>query len=253
MIVLISPAKTMQGVPRSAQSECGEPRFAEHARCIVEQMMGYSVDELAEVFRISASLANELKRRFAHFLYEMGGELAAVEAYSGVVYRHFVEKDGFSDEQRAYLQCTVRISSLLYGLLRPFDKIRPYRMEGFVRLEGTDERVDRFWRDVQTQTLIDDVQNAGGVLVYLASKEEQNAFYWAKVKRTVQVIDIKFLEYKGNKLRQVVVYTKMARGEMVRYMMENSIENPDDLKQFAWNGYKYDPYLSSHNEWIWVK
>ena len=88
--------------------------------------------------------------------------------------------------------------------------------------------------------------------MYLASKEEQNAFNWREVKGAVRVIDFQFMQDKGDKLRQVIVYTKMARGEMVRYMMENNITNPEELKAFEWGGYRYNDALSTTDVWIWV-
>ncbi len=212
-------------------------RFETNAGSIVELMNMYSVDELAAIFKVSVKIARSLRFLFNHFYDDSIRAMAAVEAYDGVVYKHFKNAIGTRDID--YVQGLVRISSLLYGLLRPFDAIRPYRMEGFVRLSGSDERVDRYWRDVQTQTLIDDVQKAGGVLLYLASKEEQNAFWWKEVKNAVRVVDVEFLQYKGDKLRQVVVYTKMARGEMLRYMIENRVEDVGELKKFEWGGFRF--------------
>lgn len=247
---MISPAKTMRGDVATQQSELTEPRFLGSTRNIVEQMVGYTATELAQIFRVSGAIARELRVRFQELAW--GGEetLAAINSYDGVVYKHF--KGTFTAKNREYLQRHLRISSLLYGLLRPYDGIRPYRMEGFVRLRDSDERVDRYWRDIQTQTLIDDVNSEGGVLLYLASKEEQSAFNWREVSRAVKVIDIKFLQHKDNKLRQVVIYTKMARGEMLRYAMQHDITNPEELKTFEWEGYRYNETLSSDSVWTWV-
>ncbi len=249
MLALISPAKTMRAEAKlSIESNfCTEPRFTEQTNHIVSLMMRYSASELAEIFKVSSPIARELQCRFEDFYDEASTLVPAVDSYNGVVYKHFKE-----NIRKEYLQNRVRISSLLYGLLRPFDMIRPYRMEGFIRLAGSDERVDKFWRDVQTQTLIDDVNEAGGTLLYLASKEEQNAFHWREVLRRVRVIDIKFLQLKCDKLRQVVIYTKMARGEMIRYMMEQNITDLDSLKQFEWSGYRYSEPHSKDNEWVWL-
>ncbi|MFR9523863.1 MAG: YaaA family protein [Rikenellaceae bacterium] len=249
MIALISPAKTMQG---RAQLNVGsaifsEPRFGAQTEYIISLMVRYSALELAEIFKVSTTIARALQGRFEGFYDDEVELLPAVDSYDGVVYKHF--KGSINTE---YLQTRVRISSLMYGLLRPFDLIQPYRMEGFVRLAGSDERVDKFWRDIQTQTLIDDVNAAGGTLLYLASKEEQKAFNWPEVCANVRVIDFKFLQHKGGKLRQVVIYTKMARGEMIRYMMEHNITDPEMLKEFEWSGYRYDEVLSVANEWVWV-
>lgn len=251
MIILISPAKTMN---RREQGErdfySSQPRFLEHSNHIVSLMVQYSAAELSEIFKISAPIAQQLRSRFVAMLETSEDTLPSIESYDGVVYKHF--KREFSKAQCQYLQQHLRISSLLYGLLRPFDQIKPYRMEGFVRLAGSDKRVDHFWRDHQTQTLIDDVKQQGGVLLYLASKEEQNSFHWKQVKKSVRVIEVLFLQSKGDKLRQVVIYTKMARGEMLSYMIDNSIEELEELKAFEWGGYQYNPELSTDDKWVWV-
>lgn len=252
MIALISPAKTMKSNAITPIADYSEPRFAENAQHIVSLMLRYSAFELAEIFKVSAPIAQELMYRFSNFIDSETDRIAAIDSYDGVVYKHFKEQKAFSREELEYLQTHIRISSLLYGLLRPLDLIKPYRMEGFVRLAGSDERVDRYWRDIQTQTLIEDVKQAGGALLYLASKEEQNAFHWREVKKSVNVIEIQFLVNKGDKLRQVVVYTKMARGEMLRYMIDNKIENSEDIKTFSWNGYHYNESLSTENVWVWL-
>lgn len=248
MLALISPAKTMQSRSTSdALTINTEPRFMEHTNHIVSIMSQYSALELAEIFRVSTPIAKELRSRFQVLYLDADPKITAIDSYDGIVYKHF--KETLDAE---YLQNRVRISSLLYGLLRPFDMIRPYRMEGFVRIAGSDERVDNFWRDIQTQTLIDDVNEMGGTLLYLASKEEQKAFNWREVLNSVKVIDFRFLQQRGDKLKQVVIYTKMARGEMIRYMVEHKITTPDSLKEFEWCGYIYNDALSTDNIWVWV-
>ncbi len=254
MIALISPAKTMRSGSeiKIEKGESTQPRFMEQTNYLVSQMLQYSSKELEEMFKVSTPIARELRQRFAHFVEDTDQSVVAVASYDGVVYKHFKPQKEFSKAQKQYLQTNLRISSLLYGLLRPFDTIKPYRMEGFIRIEENGERVDKFWRKHQTQTLIDDVNNAGGTLLYLASKEEQNAFDWKEVKKQVRVIDFQFLQYKGDKLRQVVIYTKMARGNMIKYMLDNSINNPEDLKNFEWGGYVYNDTLSTQDVWVWV-
>lgn len=252
MLALISPAKTMTYVDYSEKINGTTPRFISETRHIVSLMQGYSSGELAEIFKISDALAQELSAYFTQFKDINTNTLPAIYAYDGVVYKHFKSKKDFKKNQLDYLQKTVRISSVLWGLLKPLDLIKPYRMEGFVRLAGSDERVDKYWRDKQTDILINDVKDAGGDLLYLASKEEQNAFNWREVKKQIHVIDIQFLQQKGDKLRQVVVYTKMARGEMIRYMLENNLKTIEQLKSFEWNGYTFRQELSDDDTLVWV-
>lgn len=249
MLALISPAKTMH-YGATIPTTGSQPRFMDHTNHIASLMLNYSVSELELIFKISNPIARELKLRFSNIFDDSISGLTAVDSYDGVVYKHI--KREFSTEELEYLQSKIRISSLLYGVLRPLDLVKPYRMEGFVRLSGSDQAVDRYWRDIQTQTLIEDVNSSGGVLLYLASKQEQSAFHWREVKRAIRVIDIEFLQYKGDKLRQVVIYTKMARGEMIRYMVDNRIEDIQLLKSFEWSGYRYSATHSSDDKWVWV-
>lgn len=253
MIALISPAKRMRSGRTKSKDGFTEPRFLEHTRHIATLMLQYNSKELEDIFKISPPLASELRHRFANFLDPDNNLLPAIESYDGVVYKHLKGEDGkLSNSSLEYLQQHVVISSLIYGVVRPLDLIKPYRMEGFVRLAGSDERVDRYWRNIQTDQLISDINQAGGVLLYLASKEEQNAFHWKKVTQSVRVIEFEFLVPKGDKLRQVVVYTKMARGEMIRYMMRNSTQSQEELRSFSWGGYTYNDKLSTQNKWVWV-
>ncbi|MFI3262650.1 MAG: YaaA family protein [Rikenellaceae bacterium] len=254
MIALISPAKTMlaKSVIPINEKLCSKPYFLEQAQHIVSLMLQYNASELQQIFKISYPLAQDLKFKFTNFLDVNEKAIPAIDSYDGVVYKHFKKETQPTENQQNYLQQHLRISSLLYGILKPLDLIKPYRMEGFVRLAGTDERVDRYWRDLQTERLIEDVNNAGGTLLYLASKEEQNAFHWKEVKKAVRIIDFQFLQPKGDKLKQVVIYTKMARGEMVRYMIDNNITNPEELKTFEWGGYRYDATTSKENLWNFV-
>lgn len=234
----------------NADAPLSQPRFPYQTAKIIECMTQYSATELIDIFRVSAPIATQLRGRLLDFVDSPDTLYPAIECYDGVVYKHF--KRQFSPYEKNYLQDHLRISSLMYGLLRPYDAIKPYRMEGFVRLTGEDIRVDNFWREHQTQLLIDEVIKSGGTLIYLAAREEQKSFNWKKVAKEICVVEILFLQNRGDKLRQVVIYTKMARGEMLRFMIDNSIKNPEQLKEFEWEGYQYNETLSSTHKWVWV-
>ncbi len=254
MLILLSPAKTMRAdASKNGVASLTKPHFLAQAQRIVAQMQAFKAAELEQLFKISSPLAQELEVRFrAH---HMGSAVLnpAIEAYDGVVFKHMKGEASLPQEYYEHLQRHTRICSMLYGLLRPLDVIAPYRMESYLKLPVEGIRVDRSWRDILTPHLIDDVEQAGGTLVYLASKEEQQAFHWKKVEAAVRVVHTSFLQRKSGKLRQVVVYTKMARGEMLRFMLEQGISDAEELKRFSWHGYHFAPELSSENDWIWVK
>ncbi len=255
MLILLSPAKTMRSSLPHDQSfdDVTTPRLMACTSLLVDEMRARSVDVLQRELKVSPAVAQETQQRFAAFDHEAVAPLAALDAYDGVVFKHMRAGAVLSEAQRAYLQRHARICSPLYGLLRPLDGVLPYRMEGTLRLKEQGVSVDRFWRDHQTDLLLEDARAQGGTLIYLASKQEQLAFHWRRVEQGLRVIHIDFLQRKGDKLRNVVVYTKMARGEMLRYLVAAQIEKEADLQGFEWEGYRYEAHLSTETRWVWLR
>ncbi len=135
----------------------------------------------------------------------------------------------------------MRITSFLYGLLRPLDGIKPYRMEGDIRLpERGGMTMFDYWKPLLTDYFIANIKRQGGILVNLASGEMRDLFNWKRVEEEVRVITPEFQVWKGGQLKTIVIYAKMCRGEMLRYIIKNRIENPEDLKAFTWEGFAYD-------------
>ncbi len=256
MIAFISPAKTMSDDnidDKAIMAIASIPRFEKETQGIVMQMASYSIDELEEIYKASFSIASQLKSRFMKFYDEPEAKNIAIRAYDGVVFKH-IQTDRLSVDDLKYLQGHLRICSLMYGVLRPCDLIKPYRMEPFVRLTELDDvRVDKYWRAIHTDLFIDDINKAGGVLLYLSSKEEQNVFDWKKVKAQTKVVNFDFMQYKGDKLRTVTIYAKMARGEMVRYMIDNKVEDYNDLKNFKWEGFAFSEVHSDDTKFVFIQ
>ena len=86
----------------------------------------------------------------------------------------------------------------------------------------------------------------------LASAEMKNLFDWTRVTREVRVVTPDFYTYKGGRLSTVVVYAKMCRGEMTRFILKNRIEDPEDLKTFEWEGYRFNPHESHDDHWVFT-
>ena len=168
-------------------------------------------------------------------------------AYTGAVFKRILPKDFTADDFR-YAQEHLRITSFLYGLLRPLDGIRPYRLEGDVRLpeKGGITMFD-YWKPLLTDYFIEEIKKRGGILVNLASGEMKDLFDWKRVESEVRVITPDFQVWKGGKLKTVVIYAKMCRGEMVRYIIKNRIGCPEDLRGFSWEGFTFDEELSTDN------
>jgi cytoplasmic iron level regulating protein YaaA (DUF328/UPF0246 family) len=138
-------------------------------------------------------------------------------------------------------------------LMRPFDAIRPYRLEGDVVLsEPGDRTLFTYWQQRLTDTLIADVKQAGGTLCNLASEEMKGLFDWKRVEREVRIVTPEFRVRKNGKLTTVVIYTKMCRGEMTRFILKNEPTNPEALRTFTWEGFRWDETLSDNGRMIFV-
>ena len=131
--------------------------------------------------------------------------------------------------------------------------IRPYRLEGDVVLpELGNQTMFSYWRSRLTDTFIQDIKQVGGILCTLASDEMKSLFDWKRVEKEVRVVTPEFHVWKNGKLATVVIYTKMSRGEMTRFILKNRIENPEDLKEFSWEGFEFDEALSDERRFVFI-
>ena len=174
-------------------------------------------------------------------------------AYTGVVFKNINPKD-FSEDDFLYADEHLRIASICYGLLRPLDLIKPYRMEYEVKLPELGEgNMYNYWRPRQTELLIDEVKKNGNILMNLASQEIQGAYNWKEVEKAVRIITPEFKVWKNGKIQTIVIYTKMARGQMTRYILKNRITDPEALKDFSWEGFTYNESLSDGDNWVFLQ
>ena len=106
-----------------------------------------------------------------------------------------------------------------------------------------------FWKPILTDWFINKIKADDGILIYLASDEMRNLFDWKRVNKEVKVITPSFKVDKNGKLKTIVIYTKMCRGAMARYIIKNRITNIDELKSFEYEGFSID---DSNEEWNYV-
>lgn len=252
MLVLLSCAKTMSDRSKVKVPSGTLPRFQKEASEIALQMSQFSVEELERLLRVNAKIAVENYKRYQTFHAEGVSELPALLAYTGIVFKRLNPAD-FSVEDFEYAQRHLLLTSFCYGLLRPLDVIRPYRLEGDVVLpEPGNRSMFAYWRSRLTDVFVEDIKRAGGLLCNLASEEMKNLFDWKRVEREVRVVTPEFYVWKKGKPATVVIYTKMARGEMTRFILKNRIERPDELKSFSWEGFEYSECLSDENRLIFI-
>lgn len=221
-----------------------DPRFKKEAAEIALQMSQFSVDELERLLNVNSKMAVENYKRFQEFHSDSVPELQALLAYTGIVFKR-LGPQSFTADDFKYAQDHLRLTSFCYGLLRPMDIIRPYRLEGDVRLpEFGNQTLFAYWKSRLTDIFISEIKASGGVLCYLASGEMKGLFDWSRVQKEVRIITPEFQVWKKGKPTTIVIYAKMCRGEMTRMILKERIKNPDDLRAFSWEGFAYNEELS---------
>lgn len=220
------------------------PLFQQEAEQHAVQLMNYTTEELQQMLKCNAQIAAENKLRYHHF-FEPQPRLVASLSYTGMAYRHLRAAD-FTAEETHTAQQHLWITSFLYGLLRPMDVIKNYRLEGNVTLPSTNgQRLFDFWKPLLTDVLIRSVQQDDGILVNLASEEMKGLFDWKRVQQELTVVQPEFAVYKGDRLKTIVVYAKMCRGAMARYIIAHQPKNITELYRFQYEGFEYNEALST--------
>lgn len=251
MITLLSPAKSLDYQSAPPPYAATRARFADEALRVAAAAAKLGPKKLSKLMRISDKLARLNADRYAGFADQP--ERPALFAFAGDVYIGFEAKT-LDEPAVEFAQGHVRILSGLYGLLRPLDLIRPYRLE-----MGTRWAPDRkktlyaMWGSRISDALAADLLADGSdVVINLASKE-----YWHAIAQSppkgVRVISIDFRENGPNGLRFNSFGAKRARGMMARWMCEHRVTDPDGLKGFDSDGYAFTADGSDDAVWRFVR
>ena len=246
MKVIISPAKNMS-TKADALEPKEEPVFIQQAQKLVNYLKSLPFEQLKTLLACNEKLAQLNYQRYQSMDLHSGTNPALV-SYEGIQYQYMAPKV-FTYEYFDYAQEHVRILSGLYGILRPFDAIVPYRLEMQAKLK-TDfcKNLYDFWGASLYQELTKDSK----VIINLASDE-----YCKAVKKYVQPTDsfitCRFCEQTDDKLVEKGVYVKMARGEMVRYMAEQNVQEPEAIKNFTGLGYGFSQEHSTEELFTFVR
>jgi len=246
MIAIISPAKTLDYRREVPPLPVTAPRFAAEAERLAAAAAKLSKKKLGDLMHISPRLAELNAERFRGF--EGLPERPALFAFAGDVYAGF-EVHSLDDEAVLFAQDHLRILSGLYGLLRPLDEIRPYRLEMGTRWAPRKGDLYAFWGARIAELLAADAEAQGDrIVINLASRE-----YWTAAERhldpSLRVVEIDFREEGPDGLRFNTFAAKRARGMMARYICEHRLTDPEALKAFDSDGYRHDPAHSDDGRW----
>lgn len=246
MKIILSPAKKMN-VVTGILDYIALPEYMQQAEEILRWLQSKSYSELKELWQCNDKIAEQSYTRIKHM--DLHRRLTpAILSYEGIAYQYMAPVV-FEDKQFDYLQEHLRILSGFYGVLRPMDGIRPYRLE--MQAKASINKYKNLY-DLWGGRIYESVRDEDGVIINLASKEYSKCIEKYLAKQDTY-ITITFCEAFKGKLATKPTYAKMARGEMVRYMAEKQIENPVQIKNFNRLGYVYRDDLSTDLEYVFER
>jgi len=254
MIVLLSPAKSLDYESPLLTNRATKPRFIEDSAELISHLRKLSVGKLGKLMSISDTLAQLNHDRFASWEEEFtkGNSRPAILAFTGDVYQG-IELDQWGKEEFEVAQKRVRILSGLYGALRPLDLMQPYRLEMGTKFPNKrGKNLYEFWGDSLTKSLNADLKKSGsGFVVNLASNE-----YFSAVKKkdlAGELITPVFKDEKNGIYKIISFFAKKARGMMADYIVRNGITDPKDLQKFKTVGYRFSKKDSDDSTLVFLR
>ncbi len=249
MIVLLSPSKSqdfspINGVPSST------PNAIKQSHLLINLLKNKSVEDLGKLMSISQKLSESTFADIQNFDLMSSPRISkqALFTYSGEVFKCLKPKS-FNPKQLEFSHAHLRILSGLYGVLHPLDLIQPYRLPMATNLSTeSGNNLNIFWKNEITN-LLNQAENK--IIINLASNEYFKTINQKKLKS--KIITIQFKEKKNNAFKVIGFFAKQARGAMVHYLITHGINQPELLKNFNQDGYKFNPLLSQEFNWVFTR
>ncbi|HYC75505.1 peroxide stress protein YaaA [Brevundimonas sp.] len=252
MLIVLSPAKRLDFTEADPALPASERRFREDTASLARTARGRTVAELRRLMSLSDDLARLNRARFQAFDADSTGGVQAAFAFAGDVYEGLKARE-LDAASLGWAQDHIRILSGLYGLLRPLDRIQPYRLEMGTRLKTRrGSSLYDFWGDRISKCLNADAEGqADPTLVNLASQEYFGAVDARALK--LPVVTPHFRESRDGESRIVSFFAKKARGGMARFAIDGRIDRAEDLKAYDRDGYRFDKAASTETDWIFIR
>lgn len=254
MLMVISPAKTLDFETPAVTRRFTQPQYLDHSQELIEQLRTLSPAQISELMHVSDKIGGLNAARFGSWTPAFTPDNAkqALLAFKGDVYTGLNAED-FSDADFDHAQTHLRMLSGLYGLLRPLDLMQPYRLEmgtRFANARGKD--LYAFWGTRISEWLNEALAEQGDdVLLNLASNE-----YFSAVKRSAlnaRIVNTEFRDQKNGQYKIISFYAKKARGMMARFVIRERLKNPEQLQTFDEQGYRFSAELSKADNLVFLR
>lgn len=246
MRVIISPAKKMS-VDMDSFACRGLPVFLEKTEQLYDRLREMSGEELKKLWKCGDQIVR-LNRERLQVMDLRRNLTPAILAYEGIQFR-YMAPGVFTQGELDYIEEHLRILSGFYGILRPFDGVTPHRLEMQAKLQTCEgEDLYSFWGSA----IADDILSETVCVMNLASREYSQCVrrYLPESARMVTCV---FGERKDGKIIEKGTRCKMARGEMVRYMAEHQVREPEEVRRFDRLGYRFSPEDSGEDSYVFLK
>ena len=254
MIIVISPAKSLYEKCPIQLENYTSADFLPEAEKIVSVLKKKKPAQLAKLMDISSKLAEQNFYRFQEWSLPFTPENAwqAALMFNGDVYQG-MKAETFTPTEFDTAQQHLRILSGVYGLLKPLDLIQPYRLEMGTSISiARKKNLYEFWKTKITSRLNQELTETGQKeLINLASNEYFSAIDTKKLK--ARIITPAFKEHKNGQYQMVSFFAKKARGLMSRFIIQNQISDPEEMKAFDLDGYYFNNQISKGDNWIFTR
>ncbi len=256
MFILLSPAKSLDYDSPISQKNFTIPVFAEETQKLAKSLQKFTATDLENLMGISQKLAQLNFERFQNFQtnFDLENSKQALLVFDGDVYQG-IDKENYTTKDFEFAQKNLRILSGLYGLLKPLDLMQPYRLEMGTDFKKTDfiaKNLYEFWGDKITAQLDLECQNAKAKhVINLASEEYFSAI--KPKKMSVKIINVAFKENKNGVYKIVGINAKKARGLMADFIIKNKISDPQKLKDFDLENYRFEQTMSDETNFVFVR
>lgn len=254
MITIISPAKTLDFKTLSQTDKFSQPDLLNDSKVLIKELQKLNPIDIKKLMKVNDEIATlNFERNISWRLpFTPDNAKQALLAFKGQVFVG-LEANSLSEKELMFAQDHLRILSGLYGVLRPLDLIQAYRLEMGIQLKNPiGKNLYEFWgmkiNEILNKELL---KQKYKVLINLASNEYFKSVKAKEIK--ADIITPIFKEQKGDAFKTVTVYAKTARGYMSRFIIQNEINNPEDIKAFDTEGYLFNNDLSTKNEWVFTR
>lgn len=254
MLIVISPAKSLDFTSPLATEKFSQAAFLSHSQQLINELRTLNPPALERLMKISPALATLNMQRFIDWQTPFTPDNArqSLLAFTGDVYQG-IDAQSFTEIDFTFAQQHLRILSGLYGLLKPLDLIQAYRLEmgtAFANQRG--KNLYQFWGDIITDALNQALQEQGdNLLINLASNEYFKAVNVKKLQ--AEIITPVFKDAKAGQYKIISFHAKKARGMMSAFIIKNQIKTIEQLKQFNYAGYYFSEAQSKKNELVFLR